>query len=89
MDFNQDTMDVGIDGEDIKEGLEIESPKGHSVDFKEELENKDSKDDLCENLFSQSWNFNNLKQTHAGVKPLKCDLCEKSFSHFHNLNKHK
>ena len=45
MDFNQDTMDVGIDEEDIKEGLEIELPKGHSVDFKEELENKDFKDD--------------------------------------------
>ena len=38
-------MDVSIDEEDIKEGLEIEFPKGHSVDFKEELENKDFKDD--------------------------------------------
>jgi hypothetical protein len=38
-------MDVSIDEEDIKEGLEIELPKGHSVDCKEELENKDFKDD--------------------------------------------
>ena len=82
-------MDVSIDEEDIKEGLEIELPKGHSVDCKEELENKDFKDDQCENSFSQSCNFNNLKQTHTGVKPFKCDLCEKSFSQSQNLNKHK